>query len=105
MQIRVRIDANIEKREKLADYVARVVESSMRRFGTRISRVDVHLSDEGGTERGKGQKRCVIEARVERHQPTVVAHQAVALDQAVDGATDRLERAVENMLERLHDFR
>ena len=67
MEIRVNIDANIDDREKLADYVARVVESSLRRFGARIDRVDVHLGDERRNEENKRRNRCSIEARVEGH--------------------------------------
>ena len=104
MEIRVKIAANIDEREKLADYVARVVESSLRRFGARISRVDVHLDDETGDGDEERQNRCSIETRVEGHQPTVVAYQAVTPNEAVDGATDRLERSLENMLEQLHDY-
>ena len=104
MEIRVNIDANIDEREKLADYVARVVESSLRRFGARIGRVDVHLGDERGNEGDKHRNRCSIETRIEGHQPTVVVFQAAAPATAVDGATDRLERALENMLEQLPDY-
>ncbi len=104
MEIRVKIDASIDERVKLADYVARVVESSLRRFGARIGRVDVHIGDESD-DQGEQQKRCMIEARVEGHQPTAVVCQAATSDKAVDGASDRLEQSLENLLERLHDFR
>ena len=104
MEIRVNIDANIDDREKLADYVARVVESSLRRFGARIDRVDIHLGDERANEGDKHRNRCSIEARVEGHQPTVVVFQADAPDTAIDGATDRLERSLENLLEQPHDY-
>jgi hypothetical protein len=49
--------------------------------------------------------RCMMEARLEGHQPIAVTHEAMTLDQAVDGAADKLTRLVENTLGRLQTQR
>ena len=87
MQIEVSTDSNIEGREKLAAHVKGVVESALNRFSDRITRVEVH-------------KRCMMEARLQGRQPTVVTRQATTLDQAVDGAAGKLKRSVERTLAR-----
>ncbi len=73
MQIQVHTDHNIEGREATATNVSEVVASALDRFSDRITRVDVHLSDENGDKSRGDDKRCMIEARVEGHQPVAVA--------------------------------
>jgi hypothetical protein len=45
----------------------------------------------------------MMEARLEGRQPVAVTHQAATMDQAVDGAADKLARLIENTLGRLCD--
>jgi ribosome-associated translation inhibitor RaiA len=103
MQIQVNTDSNIEGREKLTDHVRSVVESALNRFNDRITRVEVHLSDQNGGKSGQDDMRCMMEARLKGRQPTAVTHDAATLDQAVDGAADRIQRSIESALGRLRD--
>ena len=103
MQIQVNTDHSIEGHEALAAQVSGVVESALSRFGDHITRVEVHLSDETSHKRGHNDKRCMMEARFKGHQRSAVTHQAATLDQAVDGAADKLTRVIESTLGRLHD--
>lgn len=105
VHIQINTDGNIEGREELATHVKEVVESALSRFRDRITRVEVHLSDQNGDKSGQDDKRCMMEARLERRQPTAVTHQAATLDDAVNGAADKLKRSVEDTLERLKDAR
>ena len=101
MQIQMNTDGNIEGHEALATQVSSVVESALSRFGDRITRVEVHLSDENSDKKdGNGDMRCVMKARLEGRQPIAVTHQAANLDQAVDGAADKLTKLVEHTLGR-----
>ena len=103
MQIQVNTDSNIEGREKLTAHVRSVVESVLNRFNDRITRVEVHLSDQNGGKSGQDDKRCMMEARLKGRKPTAVTHDAATLDQAVAGAADRLQRSIESTLGRLQD--
>lgn len=47
--------------------------------------------------------RCMMEARLEGRQPIAVTHQAASLDQAVDGAADKLTKMIDSTLGRLRD--
>ena len=100
MQIEVSTDSNVEGCEKLAAHVKGVVESALNRFSDRITRVEVHLSDLNSDKGGQDDKRCMMEARLQGRQPTVVTHQATTLDQAVDGAAGKLKRSVERTFDR-----
>ncbi len=105
MQIMINSDGNIETNENFAAAVETVVERALSRFSERITRVEVHLRDESHRGTGHEAKRCMMEARVEGRQPTTVTHHAASLDQAVDGAADKLKRSLESTLERLGDQR
>ena len=104
MQIQVHTDHNIEGRQALATNVSEVVASALGRFSDRITRVDVHLSDDNGDKSRGDDKRCLIEARVEGHQPVAVTHLASTVDQAVDGAADKLARLIEHTLGRRREL-
>jgi ribosome-associated translation inhibitor RaiA len=46
-----------------------------------------------------------MEARLEGRQPVAVTHHAATIDQAVDGAADKLHRMIESTLGRLRNHR
>jgi len=89
----------------LAARIRGVVESALRRMSDHITRVEVHVTDERGPKRGKNDKRCMMEARLEGQQPVAVTDEASTLDLAVNGAADKLARLIEHTLGKLHDQR
>jgi ribosome-associated translation inhibitor RaiA len=103
MQIQIHTDSNIEGGENLIARFSSVVEGALERFSDRITRVEIHLSDQNGDKSGQDDKRCMMEARLEGRQPITVTHQAASLDQAVDGAAHKLTRLIEGTLGRAHD--
>ncbi len=103
MQIQVNTDNHIVGREALADHVRGVVEAALNHVSDQITRIEVHLSDENGEKSGQDDKRCMMEARLSGRQPTAVTHHASTMDQAIDGAAEKLKRSVEGTLGRLRD--
>jgi len=104
MQIQINTDHNIEGHEALAARVSGVIENVLNRFSDHITRVEVHLSDENSNKKdGYDDMRCMIEARLEGRQPIAVTHQATTLDEAVDGAADKLANLIESTLGKQHD--
>jgi ribosome-associated translation inhibitor RaiA len=97
----INTDRNIEGREALAAKVSAVVASALSHLSDHITRVEVHLSDENGQDRGGRDKRCMMEARIEGRQPLAVTDQAESLEQAVEGATGKLERLIESTFGRV----
>ena len=103
MQIQINTDHNIEGHEALAAQVSGVVESALSRISDHITQVEVHLSDENSDKKGGNDDiRCMMEAQLEGRRPIAVTHQAASLDQAVDGAADKLANLIESTLGRLH---
>ena len=105
MQIQINTDHNIEGRAALSAHVRSVVERALSRSSEHITRVEVYVTDENGPKNGTNDMRCAMEARLERHQPIAVTHEAATLHQAVDGAADKLARLIEHTLGRLRDER
>jgi ribosome-associated translation inhibitor RaiA len=104
MQIQINTDHNIESHDALIAYVSGIVESTLSQIGDHITRVEVHLSDENSDKKhGNDAMRCMMEARLEGHQPLAVTHHAETLHQAVDGAADKLYRLIDSTLGRLRD--
>ena len=103
MQININTDKTIERHQGLDDHVETVVQAAVSRFRDHITRVEVHLSDENSQKSADGGNRCMLEARVTGYQPIAVTEHSTNLHQAISGAADKLKRAVDSALGRLHD--
>ncbi len=103
MQIKINTDHNIAGHEALNAEISSEVESALSLFSGHITRVEVHLSDENSSKKGQEDKRCMMEARLEGHQPLAVTCHATTVDQAVEGAAEKLSALIESTLGRLHD--
>jgi hypothetical protein len=105
MQIQINTDRHIEGRERLTAWAKGVVEQALSRVSDRITRVEVHLSDENADRSGRHDKQCMMEARLEGRQPVAVTHQAASMDQAVNGAAEKLIGAIDSIIGRQRDQR
>ena len=90
MQVQVKSDDQVEGDATLTARVADLVETGLGRFAARVSRVEVHLSDENKARSGQDDKRCLLEARVEGRDPVAVTHRAATVDHAVSGAVKKM---------------
>jgi ribosome-associated translation inhibitor RaiA len=105
MKIQINTDHTIQSNETLIDKYSSIIENALSRVSDHITQVEVHLSDENGNKRGKDEKRCMIEAHLEGKKPIVVTDNAATLNQALDGAIEKLLNMIESILGRQHDQR
>ncbi|MFK3643305.1 HPF/RaiA family ribosome-associated protein [Pseudomonas protegens] len=105
MQIQVHSDNHIQSSLRMEEWVRSTVESTLERYEEDLTRVVVHLRDENGGKSGPDDMRCQLEARPKGHQPVSVTHKADTLEQALDGATVKLESALEHMFGKLRGKR
>jgi ribosomal subunit interface protein len=104
MQIQVNTDNHTEGSAELTSHAEAVIESALERFGDRITRVEIHLSDENSRHKsGDADKRCAIEARLSGLQPITVSHGGSSLELALDAAVDKLKKTLTRTLERRDD--
>ena len=98
MQVQVNHDNHVRIGAEVSERLARLVEDSLTHFGERITRVAMHLGDENATKGGADDKRCMLEARLANHQPVAVTHQAETLQLAIQGALEKLDRALTHVI-------
>jgi ribosome-associated translation inhibitor RaiA len=105
MNIQINTGHNIHGNEDLIANFSSIIENSLSRVSDHITSVEVHMKDEDGVKKGKNDKRCMIEARLEGRQPIVVTDHSDTLNQALDNAIDKLINMIESILGRQHDKR
>jgi ribosome-associated translation inhibitor RaiA len=98
MLIEVRTDGNINGGEQFSDRVEVELRTALHRYGDRIRRIDVHLSDAVGNKTSHDDKCCIIEARLDGREPIVVTHQESSLDQAIHDAVHKLKKSIDSAL-------
>ena len=98
MKVLLNTDRLVPGGEAIAAQVRTDVEVALSHFSDRISRVEVHLSDENGSKGGGEDMRCMMEARLEGRGPFAVTSHAATMDQAVHHAADKLSRLIEHTL-------
>jgi hypothetical protein len=96
MLIEVRTDGNIDGGERFSDHAKAGVRRALQRYGGRIRRIDVDLSDAVGNKISHDDKCCMIEARRAGCEPIVVTHQESSMDQAIYGAVHKLKKSVDS---------
>ncbi len=105
MKIQLNTDVNIDGTEALAAQVSATIKLALERFEEHITRIEVHLSDENGGKSGPLDQRCMLEARLQGRQPVAVTEHAATVDQAVQGAAQKLAHLLDSTLGRLKDHR
>lgn len=105
MQVQVNSDHHISGSVELADDVRSVVEDGLGHLSERITRVEVHLTDENSSKHGANDKRCLMEARVKGHDPVAVTETADRLDLAIHGAVKKLHKSLSHLFDRLDNGR
>ena len=100
MQIQVNSDSSVAVDSELSRLVESTVNSALKRFEDRITRVEVHLSDVSGDKFSVQDKRCLMEARPAGRDPVAVSNQAATIEEAVRGAAQKLERLLDSLFGR-----
>jgi ribosome-associated translation inhibitor RaiA len=104
MQIQINTDNTMASHAPLSTHVESVIHETLHRVSLRISRVEVHLSTVNDHKQSGGEHRCMMEARLEGHPPIAANDHASSLHQAIQGAADKLKRAIDSALGRIDDI-
>lgn len=90
MHIQINSDHSIDGQQALAESVRTSLAHALRHVASKITRLEVHLSDENGAKTGQRDQRCMLEARLQGRQPVACTAHAANLPQAVQAAADKL---------------
>lgn len=98
MIIQFNTDSNIAGSERLQEKLSERLTHSLKKYGDRITRLEVHLSDENASKSGENDKRCMLEARVAEIKPVAVTNFDNTIEQAMTGAILKLTAALDSTL-------
>ncbi len=98
MLISVHTDNHIQGRADVVETVQSMVADALGDFSSRLTRVEIHLSDENGGKGGENDKRCLIDAHPKRSAHIAIHYKANTVKEAIDGALEKLMTV-------LHKFR
>ena len=101
MRIQINSDKNIAVDRRVIQFVRGEVNRFLKRFGSKLTRVEVHLSDVNSRKFGINDKRCLIEARPARYRPVTATNRAQTVRRAVGGALTKLRSGLETFYGRL----
>jgi ribosome-associated translation inhibitor RaiA len=103
MLVQVNTDNHIKGHANLAEYVQTAVQGALGRFEPQLIRVEVQLTDENSHKASQSDKRCLLEARLSGMQPLAVTAEGDTVDQALDGAIEKLATTLDRRLGKLNE--
>jgi hypothetical protein len=101
VRIQINSDKNVRVDTRVIQFVRGEANRFLRKFGSKLTRVEVHLSDVNSRKFGVNDKRCMVEARPARHRPLTATYRAQTVRQAVGGALTKLRNGLETFYGRL----
>ncbi|MCU0456314.1 MAG: HPF/RaiA family ribosome-associated protein [Bacteroidales bacterium] len=96
MIIQLNSDKNIQISERLDKFVSEKISSSLKRFAGKITRIEVHLSDQSAQKTGPDDILCKIEARVKDLQPVIVTGKGDSKEHALGDALVKIKAALDS---------
>jgi len=102
MKVQLNTDRHVVVDAGLVARIEANVEDQLGRF-ERLTRVEVHLTDQSGGKRLGADVRCLIEARAAGLRPVAVTHAAPTAADALDGSVEKLATLLGHTFDRLED--
>jgi ribosome-associated translation inhibitor RaiA len=104
MHFQLRTDNHITNSDELAARVRAEVDTALvPRLGDRLRRVEVYLEDTNAHKKGGADVRCTVEVHLAGLPAMAAEDRAAELDQAVEGAMEKLQRVLDHKLGRIED--
>jgi len=103
MQIIVNTSSSVAATGEVPDDVETVVEDALSRFSARLTRVEVHLSDESSGHSTGDHIKCLLEARPEGGNPVVVTEHSGSPESALTGALHKMQSLLHSAFGKLDD--
>ena len=101
MQVQVNTGNGLANKDTLESWATGFLNDSLGRFRAELTSVQVQLTDEARGKQGPNDMRCMLEARLTGHAPVAVNHNGQNLDEAIRGAAQKLNHALEHTFGKL----
>ena len=103
MQLQLNTDNNIQSTEALKKLVSESVHAQLRHYLSKITRIEVHLSDQNAHKSGPNDILCKMEARVEGTKPVFVTSKSDSKEVALDHALDKMRATLSTLIGKITD--
>ncbi len=104
MFVQINTDNQIKSDAEANERLEERVRSKLRRFESRLTHVEVHVSDINGAKGGT-DKRVSLEVRPNGYDPLAVHADGQRIEDAVAAAADKAAKALDHSLGRISDRR
>lgn len=101
MLVQINTDKNIHGHQRMNAFLDEEIKKELARFDDKITRVEVHLIDENSDKAGKNDKKCTIEARIEKRQPIAVISHGDTPEKAFYDALHKIKRTLSTTFEKM----
>ncbi|MEL7188335.1 MAG: HPF/RaiA family ribosome-associated protein [Pseudomonadota bacterium] len=98
MQFQFNSDSSVMGTENVAERIEAMMRDKMARFEDRLTRLEVHVSDENAHKGGADDKTCMVEARPRGGRPIGVTEHAGDVDTAARRAANTMVQRLERVL-------
>jgi ribosome-associated translation inhibitor RaiA len=105
MHIEINTDNHLQTDESVVRHVHQVIDGTLARFNSQVTRIEVHLHDTNAEKKGSGDKHCLMEAKIEGRPALAASENAQTLAAAITGAAKKLQRVIDTDLGKLADQR
>jgi len=92
LKVQINSDKTIVVSAGLKRFLEGEVSRVLERFSTRLTRVEIHLSDVDNQKAGQADKRCLVEARPAGAKPLSASAKARDVASAVSEASGKMQR-------------
>jgi ribosomal subunit interface protein len=96
MIIQLNSDKNIQISERLDKIVSDKISRSLKRFAEKITRIEVHLSDQSAQKTGPDDILCKIEARLKDLPTVIVTGKGDSKEHALGDAIVKIKSALDS---------
>jgi hypothetical protein len=103
MKIQINSDKQIAVNSALSSVLESTILRALDRFQSKLTRIEVHLSDVNGKKPGIRDKHCQLEARATGRKPVSVEYDAHTVKGSVQGAAGKMKRLLQTSFGRLSD--
>ena len=98
MKLQLNTDKNIQGTEMLETYVSEIIRNGLKHYVDKITRIEVHLSDQNADKGGIDDIQCKIEARVEGMKPVMVVSKSGSKEKALDDAIYKMKATLDTII-------
>lgn len=98
MVIQLNTDKNIKGTENLEAFVSEKVKGSLKHFVNKVTRIEVHLSDQNAEKGGADDIQCKIEARVQGMKPVIAVSKSDTKEKALNEAVEKIKASLSTVI-------